>query len=261
MKFHERFNIGMGLEEAREGFVTRVYNEFIIGFVYAMQYPRTRSKYEIAIASSLRKEFKGAGASHLHIGNDLMNSLRAIEAVYSVAETLDRVAIGNITKRILEQSEVDLGIEWRDGEFHRKGAALLDQTLVNDVLHWLRTPGHETVLKPFEKGLKDLLDPQIKKDHLADVVTDMYEAIEALAKIVTERPGKDLSGNREAFISKVQASSEYKELLKNYIEYANRLRHAATDAKPKPVLSEREVESFVYLTGLLIRLAMPTNDK
>jgi hypothetical protein len=158
---------------------------------------------------------------------------------------------------LLSGSEVDLGILWQKGKFLRTGAALLDEKLVNDVLHWLRTPGHETVLKPFEKGLKDLLHAHVKKDHLADVVTDMYEAVEALAKIVTDRPGKDLSSNREAFIAKVQASPEYKELLKDYIEYANRLRHAETEGRPKPNLSEREVESFVYLTGVFIRLAMP----
>ncbi len=68
--------------------------------------------------------------------------------------------------------------------------------------------------KPFEKGLKHLLEAHVKQDQLLDVITDMYEAVEALAKIVTERPNKDLSGNREMFISKVGASDAYKVLLK-----------------------------------------------
>jgi len=88
----------------------------------------------------------------------------------------------------------------------------------------------------------------------------MYEAVEALAKVVTGRQGKDLSQNRELFISKVDASDAYKVLLKDYIDYANEFRHAEQEGEPKPVMTEREAESFVYLTGIFIRLAM-TNTK
>ena len=85
------------------------------------------------------------------------------------------------------------------------------------------------------------------------------EALEALAKIVTSRPDKDLSANRELFLSKVNASDEYKQLLKGYIDYANRFRHAAREGQRRPELSPKEVESFVYLTGVFIRLAMPSS--
>ena len=84
----------------------------------------------------------------------------------------------------------------------------------------------------------------------------MYEALEALAKIVTGRD-KDLSANQQSLISKVNASEHYKTLLKDYIDYANEFRHAASEKTPKPQISEREAESFVYLTGVFIRLAMP----
>jgi hypothetical protein len=77
-------------------------------------------------------------------------------------------------------------------KLRQKGAALLDQKLVNDTLHWLRGAGYDSVLKPFEKGLHHLLEAHIKKDGLSDVITDMYEAVEALAKKVTGRD-KDLS--------------------------------------------------------------------
>jgi hypothetical protein len=94
-------------------------------------------------------------------------------------------------------------------KLRQKGAALLDQKLVNDTLHWLRGAGYDSVLKPFEKGLHHLLEAHIKKDGLSDVITDMYEAVEALAKKATGRD-KDLSENRELFISKVKASDHYK---------------------------------------------------
>jgi len=126
---------------------------------------------------------------------------------------------------------------------------------VNEPLRWLREKGYTTVAAPFEKGLEHLLKSQGNPALRADVVTDVYEALEALAKIVTGRD-RDLSANAETFIAKVKASDAYKVLLKDYIAYANNFRHAAEEARPRPALSAAEVESFVYLTGVFIRLAV-----
>jgi len=92
---------------------------------------------------------------------------------------------------------------------------------------------------------------------LSDVVTDMYEALESMAKLLTNRPDKDLSGLQEQLIKTLDASNEYRLLLKNYIDYACRFRHAVSEERSRPRLSIKEVESFVYLTGLFLRLAMP----
>lgn len=91
-------------------------------------------------------------------------------------------------------------------------------------------------------------------------MTDAYEATEAMAKIVTGREG-DLSKNRERFIQKVQASPEYKEILKDYIDYGCRFRHAASTNRPKPIAAYREAESFVYLSALFLRLAITGFEK
>lgn len=52
--------------------------------------------------------------------------------------------------------------------------------------------------------------------------------MKALAKIVTERLTKELSDNRELFISKLGLSEPYKRMLKEYIDYANNFRRAAS---------------------------------
>ena len=83
----------------------------------------------------------------------------------------------------------------------------------------------------------------------------MYEALEALGKIVTNRD-KDLSANAELFLKKLDVSEAYKKLLKEYISYANNFRHAADISAPKTNLSIAEVESFTYLTRVFIRLAI-----
>jgi hypothetical protein len=77
-----------------------------------------------------------------------------------------------------------------------------------------------------------------------------------LSKLVTGREGKDLSRNAELFVRSINASEHYKQILKDYISYANEFRHAAKLGGVRPNLSLREVESFVYLTGLFIRLAI-----
>lgn len=134
----------------------------------------------------------------------------------------------------------------------------MDKKLINDVLGWLESENLNSVVEPFQKGLKHLLDSELRPELRSDVITDMYEALEALAKIVTGRSNKDLSGNRELFLSKVEASEDYKQLLKDYVDYANNFRHAATVDSPRPEVSLKEAESFVYLTGLFLRMAMPT---
>jgi hypothetical protein len=54
---------------------------------------------------------------------------------------------------------------------------------------------------------------------------------------------------------------QYKRMLKEYIEYANKFgRHAGPRGMPKPMPSRKEVEAFMYLTGLFIRLAVSKNS-
>ena len=55
---------------------------------------------------------------------------------------------------------------------------------------------------------------------------------------------------------KLFGSEEYKPILKAYIAYANEFRHAAEKGQKKARPSRTEVESFIYLTGLFVRLAM-----
>jgi hypothetical protein len=86
---------------------------------------------------------------------------------------------------IIHLSEVDLGISWQRGVFLKKGAQILDEKLVNESLRWLADARYKTVLVPFQKGLSHLLEGTKDSQRFGDTVTDMYEALEAMAKIVT----------------------------------------------------------------------------
>lgn len=166
--------------------------------------------------------------------------------------------LSGLIQSVMDASEIDLGVSWQPPAFLRTGAKLLDEALLNEPLRWLSDPRYKSVYDPFAKGLSHYLEATSKPERLADVVTDMYEAIEALARITTGKD-KDLSGNREAFIKAAKLSDHYKQLLRNYVEYGSEFRHAVRLGRPRPPLTEPEIEAFVYLTGLFIRLAIRQN--
>jgi hypothetical protein len=55
-------------------------------------------------------------------------------------------------------------------------------------------------------------------------------------------------------IKKLGLGERHKMLLKEYINYANEYRHAVD--QPRATIGGSEAESFVYLTGWFIRLAV-----
>lgn len=250
--FHQRFNIQVDIREARKRFINRIHTMIYQNLPEFGDYDEIkqlalfrlgkRHDYDRPLADFLRDDF------HEH--------LEALEAIYfAVPEEHNKEKLLEVILWALALSEIDLGVRWKEDHFLPSGAELLDDKLVNEPLRWLSDAKYKSVLDPFQKGLDHFLRSQRNPKLRADVVTDMYEAVEALAKIVTEKD-KDLSANRELFIEKVKASEDYKKILKEYINFACKFRHAPSDGKPKPNLTEGATESFIYSTGLFIRLAM-----
>lgn len=255
LKFTDRFDITVDIKEAQKRFVNRAYNLVFYHFFYSL---REDDHYHIQreIVSALGDKYSIHTNLADQIGDDFHRNLLALETFYRIIKISYHQRVNNFIKQILNESEVDIGVRWEGGRFIRAGAKLLDDKLVNDILHWLRNVNYKNVLLPFEKGLEHFLQSEKRPEILSDVITDMYESLEALSKIITNRPKKDLSSNRELFIAKVNASPSYKKLLAEYINYANEFRHAAEEGRTKPSLISTEVESFIYLTGVFIRLAI-----
>jgi hypothetical protein len=256
-----RFDIEVPLDEAKRRFVNRAHN-YIDDLYWGELDTNGRAILEFGVFQVLGKRKPKFDIESLaeEIGDDFFQTLKAIEAMYRSEVAMFRWEdkIDRFVSDVLEEAETDLGVGWREGKFIKRGAALLDEALVDGPLHWLRQRGFKPVLDPFEKGLQILLEVHLKDQpqRLSDVVTDMYEALEALAKIVTGRSELTLDANREAFVRKIGASQEYARLLKEYIDYAHRFRHAPSDKRPRPPLTYPEAESFVYMTGVFLRLAM-----
>lgn len=255
--FHKRFNIPIDLDDARTRFINRVVNALEVyapqvEFVTLDHNTLSHDTERRAIASELGKKYEMELCFSDYVGKDFLSCLRALEALYKKQPQLTQLVLENV----MPLSEVDLGISWKDGVFWPSGAKLLDEALVNEPLQWLSDPKYHNVLVPFEKGLRDFLESQKSPERLADTITDMYEALEAMAKVVTGRPRRDLSANRELFVKQLGLSDYYKKMLQDYISYANDFRHAVEEGKKRVLPPPQEVEAFIYTTGLFIRLAI-----
>jgi len=254
--FYHRFDLKINLEEAQRRFVNRANNVIFEAFLNE-HFPYDYDKINRLIVTAVGERVDPYKPIDYYTGNDFYKCLRGIEAIApSVYIRHYQKEFDQVVNSLLLQSEADLGIRWDKAKFLRSGAELLDEELVNKSLHWLGDKKYATVLAPFSKGLELFLQSQKRPELLPDVITDMYEAVEALAKIITGRQDKDLSSNRELFLKEVKASDDYKVLLKEYIGYANKFRHALAVEEKRPSLSVSAVESFVYLTGIFIRLAI-----
>ena len=254
-KFSERFEVDIDIGKAQQRFVNRAYNLIFLDLFYNLN-ESDKDKIHREIVTSLGDKFYYHKDISEYIGNHFLRNLQALEKFYQVCPIYRKGELAKLIDRLFEESEVDLGVRWENGRFIRSGAKLLDEKLVNDIISWIREKEYSSVKAPFEKGLEHFLHSAKRPELLYDVITDMYEALEAVSQIITERPTKDLSANREIFIAKVKATPEYKRILAEYIDYANEFRHAIGEGRTKPRVTPLEVESFIYLTGLFIRLAM-----
>lgn len=173
-KFNQRFNIEVGLDEAKRRFTNRANNS-IAEIINFMRYQhRAGAETERFVCTKLGERWNGLGCLTDIIGDSFDEHLRALEALYEYHPT--RRMAEDCIKLALRESEIDLGIRWSKDGFLPSGSALLDEKLVNDVLGSKAQAG---VMVPFRKGLDHFLHSNRKPVLLSDVVTDMYEALEA----------------------------------------------------------------------------------
>jgi len=256
--FHLRFEIELPTHDAHKRFINRVSNLVFENYVERDEDRRLQAYW--TISNVLGEEYQSFHTLKGLARDNLFRALQCIEAAYKSlkdAESKQRFDIA--LKYAISLGEVDLGVTWEDGNFRRSGSTLLDQGLINEPLGTLRQSQYVVVREPFVKALRHLLEAERRPELLADVVTDAYEALEACAKVVTKRSGKDLSANSDSLISALKASSAAKDMLRSqlkaYITYGNVYRHAKATAEQRTPPSKAEAEAFVYQTGLYIRLA------
>ena len=145
----------------------------------------------------------------------------------------------------------DLGVRWHEGMFYPSGAKELDEPLIEEPLQWLND-------FPAEKAdyLKALRDYAAK--NYGDVVGNCYNVVEGVARNVL-RNTKTLENNREELLKTIQLSQQWKGLLSNFINYANEFKRHASEKRHD--VNPIEVEGFLYMTGLLVRMIVEADKK
>jgi hypothetical protein len=255
--FYTRFNIPTDVAGARRRFMNRVIDR-IDDILFSNGVPSdTRYRAERHIALKLGTRYEPQKPISDYFDGDFHKTLQALEAVYEFMGQTQRAReqLDGYVRQLMELCEVDIEVRWRDGKFYPAGAAELDKALVNDVLMWLREPQYSEVRAALENALNHLSGSLANEALRKDVITDAYEALESLSKIVLGSDKGDLSKNREQFLSKISAPAESRDLLKSYIEFGCEYRHGP-GSRPRPTPSEADTEFFVYQTGAFIRRAV-----
>lgn len=216
---NERFGIEIGTDEAQRRFVNRISNTVFDNLISQVarqsrnsSLRKTYSTLYESVSDALGERRQDIPDLGQYVGNDFLRCLRVLEALYAALANSEFAGFDEVlSERIngaISASETDLGVSWHPPVFIPTGARLLDDRLVNDPLHWLSDPQYKSVHDPFEKGLSHFVESQNRPKLLADVVTDMYEAVEAVAKVVTKKSNIHLATGYELFISKVRAFRE-----------------------------------------------------
>jgi hypothetical protein len=144
----------------------------------------------------------------------------------------------------LDQTTVDLGITWNDGMFYPSGARELDEPLVEETFKWLADFPNEKA--DFLKAVTGYANKQ-----LGEVIINCYVAVEGVARAILDNK-KTLDNNRDGLMKRLQLSQEWKALLSNFITYANEFKRHASENRHN--LNPIEVEGFLYMTGILLRM-------
>jgi hypothetical protein len=245
------------IEAAKRHFVARVSAE-----IFQEAFSAPLPTFKRAFAAVLGKRYQSARSSlEAYIEPGFEGTLQAVEAFYTAyqmrfpADLAGLEALNVQIRALLEEAAVDVGVRWDHGHFAPSGATFLDESLVDEVLIALHEPQYEAVLEPYRRGLTQFRHAEHSPAVLADVVTNMSTAFAALVGEIMEA---DLSTHPELLLNKVPVSASYKNVLRAYITYANECRQMAQGEHPQRCFSLPEVESFIYLTGMVIRLVLTT---
>lgn len=164
-----------------------------------------------------------------------------------IANTKSRTTeLDGKVRNLLEKSEVDLGVFCKDGKFYPSGAKFLDKELVEDALDWLNNYPKEK--KDFEKALRALMEKRCD-----DVLSNCYNCVEGMAREILNN-NKTLRSNKEPLLKKIGLPGAWGKFLSYFIGYADEYKRHAS--KKRHQENPNEVEAFLYLTGLIIRLCI-----
>jgi hypothetical protein len=252
--FDKKFGLTGTIEEEKERFVNRVEASIFEALQKydAVSYNRLYNKvcYELGLNARQLKENQHFLTRSLPTfrsltAGDFLKTLRTLVAIYtSLSDTPQtQSGISKLISKILSMSSVNIGVSWSNGVFFPTGEELLDKELIENSLQSLVNYPNE------QKDMKNALQNYYTQS-LYGVVENCYRAVEGLGRKLLGN-NNTLIDNKPALIELLQFSQYWKKIFANYLGYANEYhRHAGEN---RHNLKPSEVESFLYLTCLIIR--------
>ncbi len=260
-EIYQRLGLTSTLEKEKEKFFNRIHTTF-----YQMYYN---------IGSPLRENISyemsfDLGERHYEYSDFLFNYDRGrkrskqFEEILLVCELFLKVLLKLSKKSYIffyerledafENSVIDLGYSLVDGKIINQGDEELDKRLLIEPLQWLKK--YPNAREFFEGALTEYLH----KD-FPDTITKSYSAIDSLAKTILGSE-KRLDAQIPELLQALELPQEWKAILNNYCKYAHEFssRHGKGEgkkAKQKYIkVNEKDVEAYLYFTGLMIKLVV-----
>lgn len=261
--FNQQFGLSEGLDEEKKAFVNRINqtvlnsieSEYDYGKIFRFLCYQLGVNADDRIRAASRYSYGDERIPSLRslTGDDFLQTLKILVTLYRFYDDKDRYnyeqdlnKIEALVKVALANSNLDLGISWKKGMFFKSGVEILDEKLIEEPLDWIDE--FPSTKEDYKKALSSLL----KKDY-PGVVDHCYLSFEGLVRSLLKN-NKTLDNNKQELLKKLELSQQWKSFLDKFTDYANEFKRHASKNRDK--IKPLEVEAFLYLTGLLIRLTI-----
>jgi hypothetical protein len=253
--FDERFGIKTTVKEEREKFVNRVEDlvyrtiEAYEHKIYA-EFFRYLCIFEGVSYYTIQEQWNPVNPRNIPpikvlTKKNFISTLKILTYIlsYEYFSVSMKTSVTNAIESFLSSAPLNLGIEFKDGEFYPTGEKKLDSELIDFALDSLKNYPEQN------KRLKNALKHYSAME-LESTLSECYLTMEGLTREILGNKNR-LDDNKDPLLKFLGFSQEWKVILVGYIKFIHEYgRHASEKQKE---IKNNEVESCLYLTCLLIR--------
>jgi len=259
-----RFGLSMKDKGARTWFRNRIANQLLHSQAFSSRSGFDIDDYAFGLATHLGVAFSPravsaasivgeGGAMSVYLPTSFWEFLSAVEYLTGAFPAAYASVLSELVEDALVNAPGPLGVRWDKDRFMPSAAPELDGPLGAEPLEWLENAKLNGAARPFDLALRSLIGAENAPPKRREAIKYAYEALEAAAQAVCGNK-RDLSGNRESFLSRVEVLPALRSGLDEFIKFANPYRHGQ-HPEPAPDPSYAWAEGSVYLCGIFLRAA------
>ena len=192
---------------------------------------------------------------------DFARTLQLVEVFIKIRDKIHmpflKHQISAIVSETILESKLDIGINWDEQRniFLKSGDEFLDKNIHHETLLKLNKPNLEKIERIYSESLRKFFEKDIT------FMDGCHSSLEKLFQIILNKPDTGINKTFEEIFRQYNIANEWKSITKQFIEIANNhYRHDSFDnSSPNKFAYNfenhfKELESFLYLTGVLLRL-------